>query len=85
MPPRNKIRNPILRGFNPDPSVCRVGDDYYVAVSTFEWYPAIQIYHSRDLEQWRRISSSLVTTAGMRCAHEMAWRSGCPMASCRSA
>ena len=33
------IRNPILPGFNPDPSIVRVGDDYYIATSTFEWYP----------------------------------------------
>ena len=33
------IRNPILKGFNPDPSICRVGNDYYIATSTFEWYP----------------------------------------------
>ena len=49
---RKKIQNPILRGFNPDPSICRVGDDYYLAVSTFEWYPGAQIYHSSDLENW---------------------------------
>ena len=51
--PRNAIRNPILRGFNPDPSICRVGDDYYLAVSTFEWYPGVRIYRSRDLANWR--------------------------------
>ena len=47
------IRNPILRGFNPDPSIVRVGDDYYIATSTFEWYPGVQIHHSRDLRHWR--------------------------------
>jgi xylan 1,4-beta-xylosidase len=47
------IENPILRGFNPDPSIVRVGDDYYVATSTFEWYPGVQIHHSRDLVHWR--------------------------------
>lgn len=47
------IRNPILPGFNPDPSICRVGEDYYVATSTFEWYPGVQIHHSRDLVRWR--------------------------------
>lgn len=47
------IRNPILPGFNPDPSIVRVGDDYYVATSTFEWFPGVQIHHSRDLEHWR--------------------------------
>jgi len=47
------IHNPILRGFNPDPSIVRVGDDYYIATSTFEWYPGVQIHHSRDLVNWR--------------------------------
>lgn len=47
------IRNPILRGFNPDPSIVRVGDDYYIATSTFEWFPGVQIHHSRDLVNWR--------------------------------
>ncbi len=47
------IRNPILPGFNPDPSICRVGDDYYIATSTFEWYPGVRIHHSRDLRNWR--------------------------------
>ena len=46
------IRNPILPGFNPDPSFCRVGEDYYIATSTFEWYPGVQIHHSRDLVNW---------------------------------
>ncbi len=47
------IRNPILPGFNPDPSIVRVGDDYYIATSTFEWFPGVQIHHSRDLVNWR--------------------------------
>lgn len=45
--------NPILPGFNPDPSILRVGDDFYIATSTFEWYPGVQIHHSRDLVHWR--------------------------------
>ncbi len=53
------IRNPILRGFNPDPSIVRVGDDYYIAVSTFEWFPGVQIHHSRDLANWRLLSRPL--------------------------
>lgn len=47
-----RIKNPILPGFNPDPSICRVGEDYYIATSTFEWYPGVQIHHSRDLANW---------------------------------
>ena len=53
------IANPILRGFNPDPSICRVGDDYYIATSTFEWYPGVQVHHSRDLVHWRLVSRPL--------------------------
>ncbi len=53
------IRNPILTGFNPDPSIVRVGDDYYVATSTFEWYPGVQIHHSRDLANWRLVTRPL--------------------------
>ncbi|GEN26670.1 glycoside hydrolase 43 family protein [Halovibrio variabilis] len=47
------IRNPILPGFNPDPSICRVGEEYYIASSTFEWYPGVQIHRSRDLANWQ--------------------------------
>lgn len=53
------IRNPILKGFNPDPSICRVGADYYIATSTFEWYPGVQIHHSRDLVTWRLVRRPL--------------------------
>ena len=55
-----KIRNPILPGFNPDPSIVRVGDDYYIATSTFEWFPGVQIHHSRDLVHWRLLTRPLV-------------------------
>lgn len=50
-----EIQNPILTGFNPDPSICRVGEDYYIANSTFEWFPGVQIHHSRDLANWELI------------------------------
>ena len=53
------IRNPILPGFNADPSICRVGEDYYIATSTFEWYPGVQIHHSRDLANWTLVSRPL--------------------------
>lgn len=46
------LRNPILKGFNPDPCICKKGDDYYIAVSTFEWFPGIPIYHSKDMKHW---------------------------------
>src|SRR5258705_1773786 len=53
------IQNPILRGFNPDPSIVRVDDDYYIATSTFEWFPGVQIHHSRDLVNWRLLARPL--------------------------
>ncbi len=54
-----KIHNPILPGFNPDPSIVRVADDYYIATSTFEWFPGVQIHHSRDLIHWRLLTRPL--------------------------
>lgn len=53
------IENPILRGFQPDASVCVVGEDYYIATSTFEWWPGVMIYHSRDLVNWDLVARPL--------------------------
>ncbi|KAI1341245.1 glycoside hydrolase family 43 protein [Xylariaceae sp. FL0016] len=53
------VRNPILPGFNPDPSILRVGQDYYLATSTFEWFPGVQIHHSRDLANWKLVTRPL--------------------------
>ena len=58
-----KIQNPILRGFHPDPSIINVGGDYYIATSTFEWWPGIRLHHSRDLMQWELIEYPLNKTA----------------------
>ncbi len=54
-----KISNPILTGFNPDPSICRAGEDYYIATSTFEWFPGVSIHHSKDLKNWELVSRPL--------------------------
>ncbi len=51
--------NPILTGFNPDPSILRVDSDYYIATSTFEWFPGVQIHHSTDLIHWELIGHPL--------------------------
>ncbi len=45
--------NPVLPGFHPDPSVCRVGADYYLVNSSMEYFPGVPIFHSRDLVHWR--------------------------------
>jgi xylan 1,4-beta-xylosidase len=54
-----RIENPVLRGFHPDPSILRVGDDFYIANSTFEWFPGVFIYHSKDLVNWELVSRPL--------------------------
>lgn len=56
---QNGYKNPIIRGFNPDPSVCRVGDDYYLVTSSFEYFPGLPIYHSKDLINWKQIGHCL--------------------------
>lgn len=53
------IQNPILKGFNPDPSIIRVNDTYYIATSTFEWFPGVQIHCSKDLIHWKLVSRPL--------------------------
>jgi alpha-N-arabinofuranosidase len=47
--------NPILSGFYPDPSICRVGSDYYLVASSFAYFPGIPIFHSNDLANWKQI------------------------------
>ena len=51
--------NPIIPGFNPDPSICRVGDDFYLVTSTFEFFPGVPVYHSTDLVNWSIIGHCL--------------------------
>ena len=51
--------NPILPGFYPDPSVCRVGEDYYLVTSTFAYFPGVPIFHSKDLVYWKQIGNIL--------------------------
>ncbi len=47
--------NPVIPGFHSDPSVCRVGDDYYLITSTFEYFPGVPVFHSNDLVNWEQI------------------------------
>jgi xylan 1,4-beta-xylosidase len=53
------FRNPILPGCYPDPSICRAGEDYYLVTSTFEYFPGLPIFHSRDLVHWHQIGHVL--------------------------
>ncbi len=53
------FQNPILSGFAPDPSICRVNDDYYLVTSSFIWFPGLPIYHSKDLVNWKLIGHGI--------------------------
>ena len=53
------LRNPLLPGFYPDPSICRVGDDFYMVTSSFSYYPGVPVFHSRDLVNWAQIGHCL--------------------------
>ena len=51
--------NPIIPGFHPDPSVCRVGNDYYLVNSSFQYFPGVPLFHSTDLQHWQQIGNVL--------------------------
>ena len=54
-----EIHNPIIPGYHPDPSICRVGNDYYIVNSSFQYFPGVPIYHSTDLVNWELIGNVL--------------------------
>lgn len=53
------FKNPVLPGFHADPSVCRVGDDFYLVNSTFQYFPGVPVFHSKDLIHWEQIGACL--------------------------
>ena len=52
-------KNPVIPGFHPDPSICKVGDDFYLVNSSFEFFPGVPIFHSKDLINWEQIGHCL--------------------------
>ncbi|MEF2965701.1 glycoside hydrolase family 43 protein [Paenibacillus sp. M1] len=66
--------NPVIPGFHPDPSICRVGDDYYLVTSSFEYFPGVPVFHSKDLVHWRQIGHCLTTETQLPLTK--AWSSG---------
>ena len=56
-------QNPVIRGFHPDPSICRNGDDFYLVTSTFEYFPGVPLYHSRNLANWELAGHCLTTSS----------------------
>ncbi len=65
-----KYQNPILSGCYPDPSICRVGEDYYLVTSSFEFFPGIPIFHSKDLLHWKQIGHCITRE------HQMSLQTG---------
>ncbi|MBX7534945.1 glycoside hydrolase family 43 protein [Qipengyuania sp. GH1] len=57
--PAGSYRNPVIPGFHPDPSIVRVGDDFYAVTSTFSWFPGLPILHSTDLVNWTLIGNAI--------------------------
>jgi len=55
------LKNPILAGFYPDPSICRMGSDYYLVTSSFCYFPGIPLFHSQDLIHWQQLGHCLTT------------------------
>lgn len=60
----HRLLNPIIPGYYPDPSICRVNDDFYIACSSFEMYPGIPIFHSRDLVHWEQLGNAMTAENG---------------------
>ena len=61
---QHMIKNPILPGFYPDPSICRVGEDFYMICSSFEIYPGIPVFHSKDLAHWEQLGYAMTKENG---------------------
>ena len=57
--PEKTFSNPLLPGFYPDPSICRVGEDYYMVTSSFVYFPGLPIFHSKDLVHWEQIGHGI--------------------------
>ena len=63
---KHQLQNPIIPGFYPDPSICRVGEDFYLACSSFELSPAVPIFHSKDLAHWEQLGYAIGPKNGFK-------------------
>ena len=64
-----RYQNPIIPGFHPDPSICRVGEDYYLVTSSFEYFPGVPVFHSKDLVHWEQIGHCLTRASQLPLDH----------------
>ncbi|WP_423126945.1 glycoside hydrolase family 43 protein [Gaoshiqia sp. Z1-71] len=67
-------QNPVIPGFHPDPSVCKAGDDFYLVTSTFEYFPGVPVFHSKDLVNWEKIGHCLTRPSQLNLKN--VWPSG---------
>jgi xylan 1,4-beta-xylosidase len=72
---RVKFSNPVISGFHPDPSICLVGRDYFLATSTFTYFPGVPIYRSRDLVEWTQVGNALDRRSQVDLASTEGWLS----------
>lgn len=71
--PASTYRNPVIPGFHPDPSIVRVGDDFYLVNSSFQYFPGVPIFHSRDLIHWEQIGNVLERKSQLPLANASSW------------
>lgn len=67
--PPARFHNPIIPGFHPDPSICRVGEDYFLVNSSFAYFPGVPLFHSRDLVHWQQIGHCLTRPSQLPLSH----------------
>lgn len=65
--------NPVIKGMNPDPSVCRAGEDYYLVTSSFHYFPGVPVYHSRDLVNWEMVGHVLERESQLALPQARSW------------
>ena len=68
-----EYRNPIIPGYHPDPSCVRVGADYYLVNSSFQYFPGVPIFHSRDLVNWEQIGNVLTRKSQLPLKDATSW------------
>ena len=66
-------QNPVISGFYPDPSVCRVGEDFYLVNSSFQFFPGVPIFHSKDLIHWEQIGNVLNRPSQLYLKDAVSW------------
>ena len=66
--------NPVIPGYHPDPSVCRVGDDYYLVNSSFQYFPGVPLFHSKDLVHWEQIGNVLNRNSQVNLKGATSWQ-----------